>query len=615
VADLAPDAVGAILPGMANEYGKPVGVKNIIESERFRELAWRQSYGDCTQHDWKQWDFDGYRTNAGPTQVQPWLSQAQAAPYFVPLKARRPSSPMHLGRTISQTFTSLLFGEGRFPKVMVPGSQSTQDFYEAVVRASSLRTRMIQARTIGGTTGTAVLSWCFRNGKPRVKVHNPKRIWVHEWEDRDELKPAWASEIWRYQRDEWDGAQKKYMRKLYWYRRDWTPTFEVAWKPVPWRPGNQEPDWERYVDEARIIKHDDGFCHLVWIQNIPNDEAIDGYPDYHGQYDAMDAADLINSVLVRGTALNLDPTLVLKMDPQILRAAGLQKGSDHALAVGEEGSAEYLEISGAAAEAGLKVAQHVRKHILECAQCVVPDPEEIAASGTSSVAMKVIYRPTIAVGSVMREQYGERGVVPLLEQMRIVAAAKATVQVPRTDDDGNELDTEPVATLDLPPKITSQPKLDEDGNHTGEQETTETDHDPSEGGECTLDWGEWFPATPQDKQSALTSLSTAAGGKAIVSQQTAAEEAAVLFGRNPAEEWKRLSRDNQQQAEQEKAKMGMFGDGDAGGKVEPEGGKPNPFGSKPGVGKPFGGKPNPFAKKAKEVSEEDDGEPSEKDEI
>jgi len=274
----------------------------------------------------------------------------------------------------------------------------------------------------------------------------------------------------------------------------------------------------------------------VWIQNLPNDESADGYPDFHGQYDAMDAADLINSVLVRGTALNMDPTLVLKMDPQVLRAAGISKGSDHALAVGEEGDASYLEISGQAAEAGLKIAQHVRRHVLECAQCVVPDPEEVAAFGTSSVAMKVLYRPTIAIGSVLREQYGDRGIVPLLEQMRCVAAQKMTVAVPPTDDDGEETGEPAVPTLDLPPKVTSEPEVDDEGNPTGEHKTSTKDREPGVGGDCTLDWGEWFPPTPQDKQAAMAALSAAAGGKPILSQQTAAEEVAALLGRDPTEE-------------------------------------------------------------------------------
>jgi hypothetical protein len=606
-----------ILSGMAFDVpqevarlaGRPVGVRNILESERYRELTWRQSYGDCTQHDWKRYDFDGYVINAGPRDMQPFLSQSAAsAPFFVPLKARRPSAPMHIGRTIVQTFTSLLFGEGRFPKAMVPGSQSTQDFYEALVRASALRTRMIQARNIGGATGTAVLSWCYRNGKPRVKVHNPKKIWVQEWEDRDELKPAWATEVWRYQKDEIDYSEKppRYVRKFYWYRRDWTPNFDVIFPPIPYRANGREPDWEQYLDKAKTVVHNDGFCHLVWIQNLPNDEGVDGLPDFHGQYDAMDAADLVNSVLVRGTALNLDPTLVLKMDPQILRAAGINKGSDHALAVGESGDASYLEISGQAAEAGLKIATHVKKHVLECAQCVVPDPDEIAASGMSSVAMKVIYRPTIAVGSVLREQYGDRGVVLLLEQMQHVAVSKLSVQVPHTDDQGNETGEEPVPTVNLPPKVTTTPILDDDGEPTGEKETKTEDHDPGDGGECTLDWGEWFPPTPQDQQSKLASLSQAAGGRAIISQQTATEEAAALFGRDPAVEWKRVSTDNKAQQQQEMAMANPFGtdeDADAGGKV---GAKPNPFAKKLGPPKPNSFAKEKFDKPEDQEDEEDD---------
>jgi hypothetical protein len=585
---------------MPGEVRKPIGAQSILASERYLELDWRQRYGECAQHDWKTFDFDGRAINAGPRTMQPWISEQ--AGFFVPLKMRRPSAPLHLGKTIVSTFTSLLFGEGRFPKSMVGGSEKTQDWLEAVVKASSLRTRMVQARNLGGAMGTVVLSWCFRNGKPRVKVHNAKNIVVHEWEDRDELIPAWASEIWRYQKDVWDARDRKYYRRMFWYRRDWTPDYEILFDPIPYE-SKREPNWEEYVSESNLVRHDDGFCHLVWIQNVPTDE-IDGKPDYDGQYDALDAVDMVNSVLVRGIALNLDPTLVLKMDEHILKTVGIKKGSDNAICVGEAGDAQYLELSGSANDAGIKVVELLRKGILENAQCVVPDPNEIAASGTSSVAMKVIYRPTISVASVLREQYGDRGVVRLLDQMQRVAAEKAKTKVPITNDAGEPTGEEAVPIVNLPPKVVSEPVVGEDGQPTGEKTTKLVDQDPGDGGDIVLDWGEWFPMTPQDKQASMTTLSLATGGAQVLSKQTACEEAASIFGRDPAEEWRRANQDHQAAAEQEKMKAGMFGDADAGGKEE------NQFDKKPGFG---GAKPNPFVKKPanpfeKNQDKEDDEE-------
>jgi hypothetical protein len=571
-----------------------IGAQSILDSQRFKTLDYRQSYGDSTNHDWKMFDFDGRVINAGPVQQQPFLSEQ--ASHYVPLRIRRPSSPVRLAKIIVDSYTSLLFGEDRFPKPIVAGDQDTQDFKGALIKSSRMRTRLIQARNLGGAMGTVGISWCYRNGQPRVEVHNAKNLWVHKWRDRNLLVPEWVSEVYVYYKDEYNFAERKYYRKFYWYRRDWTPDQELIWKPVPYVQ-NREPDWEQYVDEAQSVEHNDDICHLVWIQNLPTDD-VDGVPDYHGLYESFDAIDMLSSVLVRGTTLNLDPTLVIKVDEALqIMGGSLRKGSDNSLNVGLGGDANYMELSGASVTAGKELFELMRRTILEGAQCVVPDPAEIAAQGTSSVAMKVVYRPMLARGSVLREQYGE-GIERILEQMAAVARVKMKTAVPVTNDAGEPTGEETIATVDLPPRIKSEPALDEDGNPTGEQKTSETPHDPGEGGETILDWGEWFPLTPQDKNQMATTLSLAAGAKAIISVQSATEELAAVLGRDAAEEWKRAASDATKQAEQDKAKLGAFGadDGGPGGKVDAEG--KLPFGAKPRPGQPGKpGAPPPFGAK------------------
>lgn len=583
-----------------------IGANSIVDSDRFKQLDYRQSHYMCTSHDWKRYDFDGRVINAGPIQQQPFISEQ--ASYFVPLRMRRPSAPVRLTKTIVDSFTSLLFGEDKFPRIQVAGDADTEDFKNTLARASRLKNKFLQARALGGSTGTVMFSWCYRNGKPCVEVHDAKNCWVLEWEDRDELKPAWVTEIYRYYRDEYDQSKRQYFRKYYWYRRDWTMNEEVIFKPVPYVQ-NKEPDWVQYVDLAQTVTHGDGFAHVVWIQNIPTDD-VDGLPDYHGLYDSCDELDMLNSVLVRGTTLNLDPTLVLKVDPELTRFGAVKKGSDNSLTVGETGSAEYLELGGQSVEAGTKLFQQMRANILEVAQCVIPDPNEIAASGTSSVAMKVIYRPMLAQAAVLRDQYGQ-GIDRLLDQMTNVARERLGQTVDEVDDEGNPTGEKKVEVLALPPRIEEKPTLDGEGNPTGEKESNTIDRHPGEGGETTLDWGDWFPLTPQDKAQISTTLSTAVGAKAFISIQTAAEEAAAMFGRVPADEWKRVSGDAKKQQEQDAAKMDPFAGGIGGGKppgAPPFAKKPPPPGAKPPPPNPFAKKPaapNPFAAKPADKDEEE----------
>ena len=80
------------------------------------------------------------------------------------------------------------------------------------------------------------------------------------------------------------------------------------------------------------------------------------------------------------------------------------------------------------------------------------------------------------------------------------------------------------------------------------------------------EWGPYFAATPADQSSVVTTLSLAAGGKAIMSQQTAVELSMAVFGRAGTDEWARVQ---QKAAEEEQKQLSMFADADgsAGGKV------------------------------------------------
>lgn len=535
--------------------------RNILDSERFRELDRRQSYYDCTQHDFKRFDFDGrmVQSTGGISATQPLMSAEKAA-WYVPLRARRPSTPYRLARVIVNAFTGLLFGENQFPKFLVAGDADSEDYIKALIQSSSLASKMIRARNIGGATGTSALSWCYLDGKPRVQVHNPKYLYVHEWEDREELIPSHVTECFIYPRDEYDSQRKKLVRNYYWYRRDWTKDSDIVFVNKLVEPG-KDPRWE--PDVKKSVTHGDRLCHLNWIQNLPNDE-IDGVADYDGLYESFDTIDLILSVITRGATLNLDPTLVLKLDPDLVQRMGVKKGSDNALVVGESGNAEYLELGGQSIEAGLKLFNEKRKAILEVAQCVIPDPDSVAAQGTSSVAMKMMYAPMIGKAMLHREQYGTAA-ARILSSLLTIAQHSSKNTVIVYDEDGNE--TEEEQEIVLPPRVTRIPKTDGDGLPTGEDDVKVEERDPGHGTDVDPQWGPWFPSTPQDQQLIATTLSTATNKATFMSPQMASEIMSAAFGRDASDEWVRLQKAGAAQDEKHKS---MFADAgvDSGGQIK-----------------------------------------------
>lgn len=577
---VAIDSKNAISFSSFGEGGTTMGgdqfrPRTIFHGDRFVELEAKEATYLCTRHDRKMYDFDGRVIS--PRSVQPLIS-SEKSPIYIPLNQRRPSAPIRLGKTIVDAYTSLIFGENRYPAIKVEGDDNAQDFAQTCSRVGGLPMAMIRARSLGGAMGTVGISWCFHDGVPRFEVHNAKNLYVHSWIDRVMLLPRHVTEVYLFYRVVWDG--KGFNKKQFWFRRDWTPDADFVFRDVPYER-DRDPFWE--IDEEKSSRHGESVVHFEWVQNLPTDE-IDGAADYDGLYDQLDQLDVLSSVVTRGAIINLDPTLLLKMDPDQINRTGVRKGSDNALIVGESGDASYMELTGNSIEAGIKLMSEIRRSILETAQCVVADPNEVAAQGTSSVALKMMYAPMLARGDVLREQYATP-VRRMLQRMTEVARARLAEPIEAVDPQTNE--TAPAKfTIALPPKIVEaeEPELEPvidpmTGQQamdpmTGQPTMQPTGamlimmqpvaRDPGVGGEVTVVWPPYFPPTFDDQSKLVGAMQIATGGKAFVSTETATDVVSMSLGIDPAEERRRL------QAEAEKGQSttaGMFPG--IGGQVEP----------------------------------------------
>lgn len=554
-------------------------VKAIIGTERYIEMDRRQAYLTSTMHDTKEYDFEGRRIPPGPIYYGGSTNHGVKMPGIsIPLRGRRPCMPARLGRTIIGAFTDLVFGEDRFPELIVPGDEDGSDFIRECAKAAALPSKMIRARNLGGAMGSVGLSWAIVAGLPVVRVHNTKGIRVTEWKDRDSLVPNVVEEIRLFSVDEPDIAQNgRIVRKYYWWRRTWTPNEDIVYKPIAAKDENA-PGWT--VDLEKTAKHNDNRCHFEWIQNTPSEQE-DGESDIEGLWEQLDEVDAISSVVSHGAKRNLDPTLKLKMDAAQVQMVGVKKGSDQAIVTGTDGDASYLELSGSSITAGLSLYEAQRKMILEAAQCVLPDPDVVAASGTSSVAIKAIYAKSLSRGGILREQYGQ-GMKRVLDGIREVSRKRLATPVAVIDKEtGQRKDAKFV--MRLPPKIEEKETTDpETGLSTKTQE--QVARSPGmEGNSVDLSWPAWFPPTPADQQATATTVQIATGGKSFLSQQTGAEFFAKQIGRDPSDEWERL--EEQGQSDQEKQAEMFQGSSFGAPPLQP---KPNPFGGPP--------KPNPFQK-------------------
>jgi hypothetical protein len=546
--------------------------KALYEGERFASLAQKERYFRGQQHDHKVFDFY-QRLQKAPSGVQPLMGGVMSSSYIA-LTDRRPAAPVRLARKITKGFTQFVFGRGRWPAIKVVGDTATQSFAEALVRASRMPNVLLRARNLGGSCGTVGLSWRYWEGSPRVQVHNARCVIVHRWADREQLVPAHVSEITQYAQDVWNKKDKCIEKRMFYRRRDWTEQADIAFLDVP---EGDEPEWTIDDSDDATYVHGDGFCHFVWVQNLPDLDGSceDGEADLEGLFDNCDMADVIASTLAVGGSQNLDPTLVMSVDKDKI-GRDLSKGSDNAPALGQGGTAQYLTLPADLINAGKELLTVELKKAETTAGYIEPDPDKIAAAGTSGKALELLYGPMVAVCDTLREQYG-LAIERLLEQM--IASAKRrmsaagedgelsySVLVGDVEEEGVELTEEEVDfVLDLPPLVTEEDVVGEDGQPTGERRVVVTEVHPGQGGDVELAWGPYFPPTAADLQARATALGAAAGGKAILPQRTAVELFAVELGRDPAVEWSRMV---EQLAAERAAQSGMFPD--AGMPVPPE---------------------------------------------
>lgn len=546
--------------------------------QRAKELEYRSRYFTCSQHDHKVFDFNGRMVKPAKHASQPLIGGA-VPNFYVPLDQRRPSAPYRLGRTITLRFTGMVFGQGRWPNV-ISDDPDTQDFCETLVKETALHEKLIRARNFGGSTGSVGLSWWFDDGVPKVRVHQSRHVTIHEWEDEDAMIPAHVIELYQYAKDEYNEARKAYVKTWYWSRRDWTRTADVVFRPQRVTSAQKNPEvW--HIDEDKTTEHGDGFCHFVWIENLPNDDdvaSVDGQPDYAELYEQLDTLDILNSTHVKGVTCNLDPTLTTTLHAEDFADAAIRKGSDNALALGPGGSAQYLTLGSDVITGGQTAINGQRDQILETAECVIPDPDELMAAGTSSVALRVMYAPMLNKCDLLRSAYGARGIQRLLEQMLKCARSfmpdidetdpeKRYVYEPEIDDDG--LPVIDMATgqpklapveykLKLPPRIEKVELEDAEGNPIGNHEVHEVERNPGKG-RISLEWPDYFPKTPTDRQAEAMALVTAAGSKPVLSQQSAVEQWALSSERDGQEEFERIRKEQQKEREAQAAlQAGMF---------------------------------------------------------
>jgi hypothetical protein len=466
------------------------------------------SYYMCQQYAERRIDWDG-SDHLEPLEKVAISSGRQMPPGFfdangqsAPIKFRRPSAPYHLTKVIVDRFTSLLFSEKRHPKLTIEADPISEDFVDTIAEEGRLWPTMMQARTFGGATGSVAVGFQFLNGRPYFEVHDPRWVFPY-FADRSTLELSALEKRYVFYHEVYDKEDERYVSVPFWYRRVIDDEIDTIFKPAIVGDG-EEPEW---VVE-RTVKHNFGFVPVVWIQNLPVVGDIDGLPDAHGTLDMMEAMDTLNAQAQRGVIANCDPTLVISSEAEM---SSVKTGSGAAIHI-PSGTVTYLELGGSGPKSARELSQEYRTMVLEVAQCFLEGDQTSGAMTATEVNRR--YSSMLAKADILREQYGERGVKPLL---RKVMAASKIMQKGGIDAAGNIQRF----ILDLPPKVikpateTSRAQLRERKLGAGPYRVS-------------LDWPHYFEPSMADVQAAV-GAAAAAKTSTLVDDEHATKFVAEYF--------------------------------------------------------------------------------------
>jgi len=444
-----------------------VKIRRLGLSPRQQTLDKRWAYYRCEQYAARRVAWDGSRA-VGQTERDTIGLAGYVPPGFyiansetLPIQFRKPSTPYHLCKVIVDRFTSLLFGQKRHPRITVPGDDETESFVNSVAEVGRLWPAMMQARTYGGATGTAVVGFKLVAGRPMFEVFD-SRWCVPKFIDRVNLLLGSVEYRHTFKHEVQDGETGDWIEVDFWYRRVIDTKQDVIFEPVRVMPNNPNPRWI----PASVVEHNLGFCPVVWIQNQPGDTEVDGDPDCMGVYDLVEGVDRLLSQSERGVLANCDPTVVVTTDAQM---GEVRKGSTNALKLPAGGSASYMEMTGTGIIQAREQAELYKEMALEVAQCVLEQPD----GQKTATEVERNFAAMLARADTFREQYGEMGVKRLIN-MVLVASVQLTkprnvngaitrfeIKLPKTADGKEQkLGKGPfVASLQWPPYF--EPSLDD----------------------------------------------------------------------------------------------------------------------------------------------------------
>lgn len=477
------------------------------ETARFKHLEKNRKYYEGTQYADRPLDASGYSKGQS---IKGTMAPAS-------WDRRDPGAVWNLRREVIEELTSWSLGGELFCHITIPDDVAANAWLTKAIQQAGLANACVDARNIGGSQGTAIMSFAIRNGEICLETHEPVSTWVLEWADRVSYRPRIVAKVF-CEDDPFalPGDEPTLMVRL------WTDTEESYHRRVK----NSIGVW--VWEQGESVTHGLGFCPVYWMPQSPKDGEIDGDHDGEHTAEAIDDANYQLAAASATTRRNAEDTLVVKEDPS-LKPTTVYKGALGAIFA--RGGAEYLSQDGSSAKICIEVAEKRAQHVLRASRVVIPTSEELGRATTGEM-LKRLYAPMLQRCAMLREQYEKRLIVPLLKG--ILAAAR---KLPR-------------GSIVLPPDVDADATLGA---------VVITPVLPGKSSNIVVTWPQQFQPTAADRRDTIQAASQGTGAKPVLSLRTAVAmlQSAGVPIEDVEAELDRLEEDGEKAAENAAKALGM----------------------------------------------------------
>jgi hypothetical protein len=370
--------------------------------------------------------YDAYYENRQYNHLAPWDSPCDTKENYIPVRQRKPRITVNFSKLFCTRLTSKLVGDNVFPRFSIEGDPETEEYLKYIIKASKVRSRILEPMRRMLNDGSSFLRYYFINGSIQMEAYLSKYVYP-EFDSSGQLKFVKIQYVYEDLKDLDENGKPKQK----WYRMDLSTTSDILYNNPEFSDSKEDPQFE----VVSKVEHNLGFVQGEWFRTMEKKDSPDGESLICEILDFIDELNYSFSQSSQAVGYNQDPQILVNgMDEEELDT--LIRSATKAWNMGREGKAEALETTMSGVQIASELRDKMRLNIQDIARIVLLDPDKIVGSAQSAKAMEVLHGPMIELINELRPVIAD-SLISLVLKIAITnlklaeAGTDVAVQVPK----------------------------------------------------------------------------------------------------------------------------------------------------------------------------------------